>query len=267
MLSVYEKLYRIKQEGREGVLVTVVDKKGHGPASVGRKIIITSTGEKIGTVGGGEIEQVAIQVAGEVLKNKETRLVTYNLNEENKAEESESLNMVCGGKLTIFFEYIGISTPIYIFGAGHVGRALAHLLKNLDYQITLIDDKEDQLPIDPRINRESYRQFIKYEKIPTNSYIVVATSSHEADFEVLKHIYQSEWNPIYVGIIASNTKAKTLMRRLVNDIGDTTKLDSLYAPIGLDLGGTVPEEIAISIIAEIQAIKYNKTENKHLRNI
>ncbi|PKM39740.1 MAG: hypothetical protein CVV03_12580 [Firmicutes bacterium HGW-Firmicutes-8] len=110
----------------------------------------------------------------------------------------------------------------------------------------------------------SYPEIINNEIIPDESYVVIAGYSHEVDFEVLRSIFKAKWSPRYIGILASPKKGGVIISKLKEEFGENIDLGKIYSPIGLDIGGESPEEIAISIIAEIQSLRYDKNGNKHL---
>jgi xanthine dehydrogenase accessory factor len=266
--DIYEKIVEIKKSGEEGVLITVVARDGSGPAGAGTKMLVLPDGTKEGTVGGGALEYAAVKKAAQTLKDKENRMKKYLLTPDNDIIDGEPTGMICGGSVTIFFEYIGSGARLFLFGAGHIGRALVYHLKNLNYFITLLDDRDSMMETIEGAQRRlttHYESALKDETVPDNSFFLIATHSHALDYVVLKRIYEARWNPRYIGLIASARKSEEMIRRLNEELGDDLNLDILYTPVGLDIGGQTPDEIAISIISELQAIRYNKKGHKHMR--
>jgi xanthine dehydrogenase accessory factor len=268
VIDVYEKIVKIKKGGEEGVLVTVVAKDGSGPVGVGTKMLVLPDGKKEGTVGGGALEYAAVKKAAQTLKNKENRMKKYLLSPDNDIINGEETGMICGGSVTIFFEYIGSGARLYLFGAGHIGRALVYHLKNLNYFITLLDNRNSMVEAIEGAQRRvttKYDSALKNESVPDNSFFVIATHSHALDYVVLKRLYEARWNPKYIGLIASQRKSEEMIQRLNEELGSGLNLDILYTPVGLDIGGQNPDEIAISIISELQAVRFNKKGHKHMR--
>lgn len=267
MIDIYEEIHKMKQSGQEGVVVTVVQRKGHGPANVGKKLLVYPNGEKKGTVGGGELEYLAIEKAKEVLKNQKHCMQSYDFTGKIPTKDVISIDMICGGLVTLYFEYIPINPRIYILGAGHVGKCLADILVNSDYKTVVIDDREE---IAEAINNSheivvgDYAEKISDLDIPEGSYIVITGYTHEIDYKILKAVYEKECNPKYIGMLASKNKASIMISKLKEELNKEIDLSMLHAPIGLGIGGDTPEEIAISIISEIQAVRYNKEGNKHM---
>ncbi len=268
MIEIYEKILSLKKSGGQGVLITVVDKEGHGPAQVQTKMLVLPDGEKLGTVGGGALEHVALKTAVTVLKEKEGLIKKYILDPECNIIDGEQTGMLCGGQITLFYEYIGSGIPLYIFGAGHIGRALVYHLKTLGYYITLLDSRDEVLKEVSGAQKSitgSYNEILKDEQVREGSYFVIATHSHQLDYLVLKRIYEANWKPAYIGLIASKKKSGTIFARLSEELGKDLDLNILYCPVGLGIGGSTPDEIAISIISELQAVRYGKQGHKHLR--
>jgi len=268
MTEVYDQLLKLKSKGECGVLITVVDKEGHGPAVLGAKMLVRRSGEKKGTVGGGALEFAALKHASKIIELQKSELKKYLLNPDDEIIEGEKTGMLCGGTISLFFEYIGPSVRLYIFGAGHIGKALSYHLKNLDYYITLVDNRQGMPETVENIQHRitvDYETALKDEPVPSNAFFIIASHSHKLDYIILKRIYQAQWNPAYIGMVASKRKAPHMIRQLKEELGDNLNFDILYAPVGLDTGGPSPDEIAISIIAEIQAIRYNKKGHRHMK--
>lgn len=268
MSDIYEEIVSTMREGNECILVTVVEKDGHGPAGVGGKMLVLPDGTKKGTVGGGALEHAAAKHAAQFLEARCGGMKKYLLGPDNEILEGEKTGMLCGGTVTLFFDHIGSGERLYIFGAGHIGKALVSRLEGMNYYITLLDNREGLVDTIPGVQRRitsDYDTALNDRKILPGGFFIIATHSHALDYVALKHIYQSNWAPKYIGLIASKKKGPTMVRRLTEELGSDIDLDILYSPIGLDIGGRTPEEIAISIIAELQAVRYDKEGHKHMR--
>lgn len=268
MSEIYEALIKLQAAGGEGVLATVVDKQGHGPAALQSKMLIHSNGRTLGTVGGGALERLVINKVKEILKERRGRLEKYLLDKDNKILDGTPTGMICGGQVTIFYEYVSSGLPLYIFGAGHIGSALAYHLKRLNYRLAVVDDRPEllkKIAEDEEIRTFLLDHFFEEETMPADSFVVIASYSHDLDYDILKKIYELEYRPMYIGLIASRRKRDQMLERLSRELGKNLPLDRLYCPCGLDIGGSTPAEIAISVISEIQAVHFGKSGQKHLK--
>lgn len=270
MTEIYEELLKIKTQGDSGVLITVVDKDGHGPAVSGSKMLVRRNGLKKGTVGGGALEFAAVNLAPNILVSQKNLLKKYLLNPDNEIIDdidTEKTGMLCGGSITLFFEYIGPGERLFIFGAGHIGKALAYHLENLGFYITMLDNRPglvDSIEYAQRRVTCDYSTALRDDPPPPGCFFIIASHSHQLDYVILKRIVLAQWNPRYIGMVASKRKAPLMIRQLKEELGDSLNLDALFSPVGLDIGGPSPDEIAISIIAELQAIRYHKDGHKHM---
>ncbi len=264
MKNIYEELLELSRGKGAGVLVTVVQKTGSGPAAAGTKMLVYPDGSIVGTVGGGTIEKMAFEKAMTMFKTNDNCLEEFTMNEPESA--GTPTGMLCGGTATLFFEYFAPKNHLYIFGAGHVGKALVYHLRNLDYFVTVIDDRKEILDRLEGANEKILNRFeyaLENYPVAKKAYFIIATYQHKYDGLVLNRIYKSGWNPKYVGMVSSRSKQKILLDKLRAEVPDAN-LENCFIPVGLDIGGGSPDEIALSIIAEIQSVRYNKSGG-HLR--
>lgn len=264
MKSLYMELLDLAEGGISGVLVTVIAKEGSGPAATGTKMIVYSDGKISGTVGGGGIEKLAIEKALSLFESRQNTIEKYTMDDTGKGTDT---GMACGGTATLFFEYFAPKKYVYIFGAGHIGRALTYHLKQLNYHICLIDDREDVLEDVPDADEKIHSPFVdalNNKSVEKDAFFIIATYQHKYDAVVLHKIYGSNWRPKYVGLVSSRTKKKRMTEELLS-LYPNVDLKGYYTPAGLNTGGTLPHEIAISIIAEMQTVANGK-DIKHLRD-
>ena len=271
-MNIYEKIISLQKDNQPFVLVTVVDKEGHGPQISGAKMIVMNVGRTFGTIGGGALEFLATKEAVSMLENSKTSILQkYILGEDNSVIDAVNTGMICGGSITLFFEIHNSKESVYIFGAGHIGQALAYHFDKLSYKVTVIDSRKEYEKscegLADEIIIEDYANTLSSKEVPKNSFMIIATHSHEMDFAILKRICASEWNPKYIGAIASKKKSESVIKRLASELsGKNIDWEKIYCPIGLKIGGTTPHEIAISIIAEIQSARFDKEGNLHARS-
>jgi xanthine dehydrogenase accessory factor len=251
------------------MMVTVVSKKGEGPVEIGKKMLVANNGDAFGTVGGGALEYSAREYCKELLFEGKSCLVKYVLNEGKVIKDATTLPMICGGVVELFFEYIGAKAYVVIFGGGHCGHALLKVLKTMPYHVTIVDDRKEVLDqiqgADRKVNM-NYADFIDAEGIVEGSYVIVSTPSHKYDYNVMHKVFELNLKPKYIGMLCSREKLKDFLGKTKEEFGEELDLTNFYSPIGLDTGGGSPEEIAISIAAEMLAVEYGKEGHKHLRN-
>lgn len=271
MVDIYSKINEYRQKGIDLVLVTVTEKEGMGPADVGKKMLVSQTGEAFGTIGGGSIEYFARERCKDTFKTRNSVTEKYVLNDKGvKVDESEVLlQMACGGKCTLFYEFLGPKQYVYIFGGGHCGAALARQLRNLDFFVTIIDNRKDVIDaLDDSANVKVVDDFASYvaKHDLTDRYVVVSTPNHLHDFEVLDKIFELKQKPSYFGMLCSKKKIHDYINDLYKKYGEDVDLSNFYSPIGLNIGGDSPEEVAISISVEILSVFYKKDkDNFHMR--
>jgi len=266
-MDLYERLIEKKKKGIPCMLVTVIEKSGEGPVTVGKKMLVSGDGEAYGTVGGGAVEYEARNHCQSLIKTASNDLITYVFNEGKMIEEATTLPMACGGKAKLFFAYEGSEAYVYIFGAGHVGQALARVLKPMNYNITVIDHRKEVMDVfeeaDVKVN-QSFTDYVEANGIREGSYVIVCTPSHKYDYQVLDKVFEEAYKPKYIGMLCSKTKLKDYLDKTYAKFGPDIDLSDFYAPIGLDTGGGSPEEIAVAIAAEILTVRHEKEGHKHM---
>jgi xanthine dehydrogenase accessory factor len=244
--------------GEPLAVLTITDVKGSSPRATGAKMIVNSQGRLWGTIGGGKLEDLAISDALNILKGNLTHKFQYPL--------SEKAGQCCGGSVEILIEPLNTSPQLYIFGAGHVGTALANTTVNTVFDIHVIDERAEWC-LSPAIHQNVLREAISpLEYINTHtwnttrSWCVVMTHDHGLDQALVQNL--AKLNLRYLGLIGSQTKWRRFRNRLFKEGLSEDQLTSVHCPIGIDIGGETPQEIAISISAEIIKLYY-KDLNEH----
>lgn len=245
-------------EKGEGVaLVTLTKVQGSAPRKAGTMMVVYKNKTIIGTIGGGNIEHKVIEKATQCIESGENYYFDYNLNEEAE------LGMSCGGCAEGFIKVMIPSPKLLICGGGHIGYNLFKMAESLSFKRILLDDREGYLIPDNKKNIivGNYAKEVKKINIDENTYVVIATKGHVSDLEVLREVISS--NAAYIGLIGSRRKLARIKESLIEEGIDESIFEKLYAPIGLDISDGTPEEIALSILSEILAVK-NKGNLKHL---
>lgn len=273
MNDIFQKIFEFKKNGIDLIIITVIEKEGMGPADVGKKMIVTSNNEFFGTVGGGKLEFYAREKCKDIFVNRKSITERYLLYDKNVKPDNGSVNldMACGGKVTLFYEFVGPKQFVYIFGGGHCGKALLKILSSLDFYTIVIDERENVinecLQYANKAFAMNFVDFIDIEGIKNSSYVVVCTPSHEKDYFVLNKILEKKIHLSYFGMLCSKKKISDYLSKAYEIYGNDIDLNNFYSPIGLDIGGNSPEEIAISISSEILSVFYGKDKkNAHLRD-
>ncbi len=249
--KIFQAMRRFDEAGEAFVCVTLAAAKGSVPQEIGAKMLVTENGRACGTIGGGRVEEAAIKHARALLASKAEApcgLIEWNLQKD--------IGMTCGGVVTFFFEvFRPASWHIAIFGAGHVSQALVRTLASLSCRVTVFDTRPEMLSALPEAIQVRRRVIEPLEnavdEIPEGAFVAVMTQGHRTDKPVLERILKTRQFP-YLGVIGSASKAAVLRREL-RESGIAEP--AFRCPIGLPLGKDTPEEIAISIAAEMLQVR------------
>ena len=266
MSDIFATIVERRRQGRAAVLVTVVAKRGHVPLDPPARMLVGAEGRLAGTVGGGAIEAHALADARAVLAAGEPILREYLLDEDRPGNEAVATGMLCGGKVTLFFERLTAPRRAYLFGAGHIGQALAPLLAPLDIAPTLVDCRPEYLAGRSEACLAAGPDYTSLPDLPglDEAVVVVATHGHACDQRVLAQVLGGGARPPYVGVVASSRKWRRMARDLRDELGEDVDLGRVRAPAGLRLGGRTPAAIALAIAAEIQATLTRAGSHDHL---
>jgi xanthine dehydrogenase accessory factor len=255
--EVFKALSEALDKGEEVALVTVVGASGSTPQRVGAKMLVYADGRMAGTIGGGCYENDAFWKAREAIKTRKPHTVRYELNDDF-AQES---GLVCGGQMEVFIEPVEAAPEVYVFGAGHVGYFVATMAHEVGFKVHVVDDREKFASMErfgPGIDVvvDEIPAWLASHPLPPVAYAVVVTRGHRHDLDALRAL--ASQNLRYVGLIGSRAKVKRIYDALREEGMSTDALSRVHAPIGLDIGAISPQEIAVSILAELIAVKHGK---------
>lgn len=253
------------EKGIETAVVTVLEVKGSSPGKEGSMMAVFSDGSILGTVGGGALEYEFIQEALKAIKENKSCEKSFELTEKG------SLHMKCGGFVRAYIKVFSKREKLLIMGGGHLGAELYTLGKFLNKYVVVFDDREEFA------NRERFseadeiifgktKETVKNYSIDENSYIIIVTRGHENDKECLKAILDKKVSPKYIGMVGSRGKVLSTYKELLDEGYSKEELKKIYSPIGLDISSSEPKEIALGIMAEITAVKNQKT-GEHMRDV
>jgi xanthine dehydrogenase accessory factor len=252
-LNLWAELARLEHEGTTVVLVTVIRTQGSTPREVGARMIVLPDGSIKGTVGGSAVEALVIKDAQGVLVEGVPRIVHHTLNDAEKSDTG----MICGGTMEFLLEPMGRQPHLYIFGAGHVGMALARIAGELNYPHWVLDDRSEFITPErfpAAVDRWAgpFPELTAGLMLSQPAYLIIVTRCHDTDLEVLRGILGKSYT--YLGMICSRRKKAEIFRILQSEGFAKEELERVHAPIGLDIGSDSPAEIAISILAQVMQI-------------
>ena len=253
------------ERGIETAVVTVLEVKGSSPGKEGAMMAVFSDGSILGTVGGGALEYEFIKEALKAIKENKSFEKSFELTEKG------SLHMKCGGFVRAYIKVFAKREKLLIMGGGHLGAELYTLGKFLNKYVVIFDDREEfanreRFPEADEIIFGKMEETVKNYSIDENSYIIIVTRGHENDKECLKAILDKKVFPKYIGMVGSRGKVLSTYKELLDEGYLKEELKKIYSPIGLDISSSEPKEIALGIMAEITAVKNQKT-GEHMRDI
>lgn len=246
-MDIYEEALKLKQQGRSSAIATIVQCLGSSPQKEGAKMLVRDDGSLLGTLGGGCIEAEAAAYAKMVMREAAPRTVPFDLTEQDGG-------LVCGGKILVYIEPVVPDPRLVILGAGHVGKALARLAKSCGFRVTVTDDRaeyanRDHLPDAGEVVVNDFSTIFSRVAVDDGTYIVVATRGHNHDLDAVTAALRTPAR--YIGLLGSKRK-KALLARSLREAGfDDDAVSRVIIPVGLSIGSVTPEEIAVSIMAQI----------------
>ncbi len=254
-MDVFDEIGKLRREGRRGALATIVNARGSIPSVIAAKMLIRDDGSIVGTVGGGCVESDVRKGAMEVMRDEKPR--TFNFNLDQQAEDDDN-GLVCGGSLQVFIEPLIPSPRLYIFGAGHIGLAVHKVAALIGFETVVADDRDlyanrERFPDAQEIHTGEMDEIMSSLAPADSSYIVIVTRGHRHDLRVLRWALETPAH--YIGMIGSGRKVLAIYRQLEAEGVTRESLKRVFAPIGLDIKAATPEEIAVSIVAELIAIR------------
>ncbi len=249
---IVEACEEVEARGEPLIMGTIIRAFGSNPQEVGARILVFRNGEIRGTVGGGKVEAEVIKDAQKMLEEgQDFQIKRYNLLQ---------IGMTCGGSMEIFLERIDISPQLFIFGGGHVAAPTAEFAAKVGFNVTVIDERTDwankeRFPLATIVNK-TFPEFLETFEPKEQHYILLLSSGHQEDQEVLEHVLEGPQR--YLGMIGSRRKAKTMHDALMAKGFSEEAWQRLHCPVGIPLGESKPAEIAISIVAQLIQVRYQK---------
>jgi xanthine dehydrogenase accessory factor len=261
LADIYDEVARMHRQGVPGVVATVVAVGGSTPRGAGAKMVVYPDGRTLGSVGGGAIESTTIERAKELAGTREPVLLSFDLEDD--------AGMVCGGRMDIFLEPAAAGPMALVIGGGHVGQAVAGVAKRAGFRVTVVDDRADIVSAE-RFPSADLRlvggtELLDGElAVDDSTYVVVVTRGHRFDRDWLEALAGT--NPRYLGMIGSATKVAKTFDLLKEGGAAEDALAAIHAPIGIDIGAETPDEIAVSVVAEMIAVRHGVTDTAMLKD-
>jgi len=260
--DVFRAVVRAIDAGERAALVTIVSTSGSTPQRVGAKMLVYEDGRTAGTIGGGCYENDACGHAREAIRLHRPQLVRYNLNDDLAAESG----LICGGQMEVYIEPVLPTPDLYLLGAGHVSAEVARIALLTGFRVHVVDDRDkfanaERFP-GADIVVDDIAGWLKATPLPHGAYVVVVTRGHRHDYDAMRELVGRQTR--YLGLIGSRAKVLRVFEALEAEGADPARLAVVHAPIGLDIGAVTPAEIAVSIVAELIAVRSGRIAERHV---
>lgn len=253
-MDVFDELQRLRRQGRTCALATIVQVRGSIPSFESAKMLVRDDGSIAGTIGGGCVEAEVWTAAREVIETGKPRHLSFNLGNDVSYENG----LICGGQLDVFVERVEPQPHAFIFGGGHISKSLSKVASLAGFAVTVVDDREsfatpERFPDAEQVIAAEYEEAFPKLDINESSYVIVVTRGHRDDLRVLKLAVGTQSK--YLAMIGSKRKTIGVVRELEAEGVSREVLERIHAPMGLDIGAISPEEIAVSVVAEMIAVR------------
>jgi xanthine dehydrogenase accessory factor len=259
-MDVYEELLRLRKLGQKCALATIVQVRGSIPSYESAKLLVREDGSMAGTIGGGCVEAEVWNAAREVMETEQPKHLSFNLGQDAAYDNG----LICGGQLDVFVEPVLPVPGAFIFGAGHISKSISKIASLAGFSTTIVDNREsfasrERFPEAGEIYAEEYEEV--FGRLPVNetSYLIIVTRGHRDDMRVLRWAVTT--NARYIAMIGSKRKVIGVVRELEKEGVAQETFARVHAPMGLEIGAVSPEEIAVSVVAEMIAVRRNAGSN------
>jgi xanthine dehydrogenase accessory factor len=260
--DVFRAIVRVLDDGARAAVVTIVSTNGSTPQRVGAKMLVYQDGRTAGTIGGGCYENDAAGKAREVIRLRRPQLVRYSLNDDLAAESG----LICGGQMDVYIEPIEAAPHLYLLGAGHVSVEVARIAQLVGFRVHVVDDRDrfanaERFP-GADVVVDDIAGWLARTPLPAGAYAVVVTRGHRQDHAAMRQLVGRPLH--YLGLIGSRAKIVRIFEAMAGEGVSADDLAAVHAPIGLDIGAVSPAEIAVSIVAELVAVRSGRMSEPHV---
>jgi xanthine dehydrogenase accessory factor len=255
-MDIYEELVRLRRMGQKCALATIVQVNGSIPSYQSAKLLVREDGSMVGTIGGGCVEAEVWNGAREVIESEAPRQMNFSLGQEAAYDNG----LICGGQLSVYVEPIIPQPRAFIFGAGHISKSLSKVAELAGFATVIIDDREmfanrERFPEADEIFADEYEKVFPTLAVNSTSYLIIVTRGHRDDMRVLRWAVTTSAR--YIAMIGSKRKVISVVKELEKEGLPREAFERISAPMGLEIGAVTPEEIAISVVAEMIASRRN----------
>jgi xanthine dehydrogenase accessory factor len=253
-MDIYEEVVRLRRLGQKCALATIVQVNGSIPSYESAKLLVREDGSMLGTIGGGCVEAEVWNVARDVMRNERPRHMNFSLGQDAAYDNG----LICGGQLSVFVEPVVPQPRLYIFGAGHISKSISKIATLAGFATVIVDNREafanrERFPEADEIFADEYEDVFPKLPIRDTSYLVIVTRGHRDDMRVMRWAVGT--NAKYIAMIGSKRKVIGVVKELEKEGIPREAFERAFAPMGLDIGAITPEEIAVSIVAEMIAMR------------
>jgi xanthine dehydrogenase accessory factor len=255
-MDIYEEVVRLRRSGQKCALATIVQVNGSIPSFQSAKLLVREDGSMLGTIGGGCVEAEVWNAARKVMETEKPRHLTFSLGQDAAYDNG----LICGGQLNVFVEPVLPQPFAYIFGAGHISKSLSKVATLAGFATVIVDNREafanrDRFPEADQIFAEEYEGVFPKLAVNESSYLIIVTRGHRDDMRVLRWAVGTPSR--YVAMIGSKRKTIGVIKELEKEGIPRTAFERIHAPMGFDIGAITPEEIAVSVVGEMIAVRRN----------
>ena len=253
-MDIYEEVARLRRLGQKCALATIVQVNGSIPSYESAKLLVREDGSMLGTIGGGCVEAEVWNAAREVIATERPRNMNFSLGQDAAYDNG----LICGGQLSVFVEPVVPQPRAFIFGAGHISKSLSKVADLAGFATIIVDNREafahrDRFPEAAEIYAEEYEEIFPKLNIRDTSYLIIVTRGHRDDMRVLRWAVTTPAR--YIAMIGSKRKVIGVVKELEKEGVARSAFDRVFAPMGFDIGAITPEEIAVSVVAEMIAVR------------
>src|SRR5690349_9610232 len=251
-MDVYDEILRLRRLGQKSAIATIVQVRGSIPSYESAKLLVREDGSMLGTIGGGCVEAEVWNAAREVIETEKPKHLSFNLGQDAAYDNG----LICGGQLDVFVEPVMPVPHAFIFGAGHISKSLSKVANLAGFATVIVDNREafanrERFPEAGEIFAEEYEDVFQKLNIRDTSYLIIVTRGHRDDMRVLRWAVTTPAR--YIAMIGSKRKVIGVVKELEKEGISRSAFDRVFAPMGFEIGAITPEEIAVSVVAEMIA--------------